>query len=230
MLVFLIIVLAWIITGVIRFFVFSHRAGMLIQQAKPYERNVSSNKKMLVLGDSLAYGTGASRPENSIAGLVAAAYPDASVENRSRNGKRTHELATEIKDIQGQYDVILIVIGGNDAMRPWINLDASGKNLQTIYSTASQHADKVIAFSTGNMRTTSFFQWPLNYFIGHRSVQLRDYALTAAKDLPNVHYMDMVAYNETVPFTGNDEAADHLHLNDNGTQYWFGALKAKKVL
>lgn len=225
-----VISLAWVITGICRFFILSSRGGELIAAAKPYQRKGDSAKKILVLGDSLAFGTGASSPEHSLAGEVAAKYPGASVENRSRNGKRTNELAGEMADVKDHYALILIVIGGNDIMRPWINLDDSAKNLQTIYSAASQHADTVIAFSTGNMKTTTFFPWPLNQYIGHRSVILRNTAKQVAGQLPNVHYMDMVSYNEQVPFTGEFEAPDHLHLNDAGVRYWIDALKAQKLL
>lgn len=220
----------WLIFAVVRFLILSSKGGMLIRSATPFERKGNSNQKILVLGDSLAYGTGTSSPEHSIAGRVASKYPEAQVENRSKNGMRTHELSEQVKQLNGHYDVILIVIGGNDVMRPWIDLNQSGKNLETIYAGATQHADKVIAFSTGNMRTTTFFPWPLNYVVGSRSVSLRDKALKAANAHKNVYYIDMVAYNERVPFTSREEAPDHLHLSDAGTEYWFQALQERNIL
>lgn len=225
-----VIVLLWAVVSFVRMRIYANRAGDIIQATTRFERKGTSDQKILVLGDSLGYGTGTSSPEKSVAGLVAGLYPDAAVENRSVNGKRTHELASEVATLEGEYDLILIIIGGNDNMRPWIDIDQSGKHLETIYTAASAHADKVIAFTTGNMRTTTFFPWPLNHVIGSRSVTLRNHAIAAAEKLPNVRYIDVVAYNEKVPFTHAKEAADHLHLNDEGASYWFSALLESKAL
>lgn len=230
LLVFIVLLFVWLVAGFVRMRMYSSRAGAIIRSTTPFERQGSDKQKILVLGDSLAYGTGTSKPEHSVAGLIAARYPNASVENHSQNGKRTNELANEVKTVSGHYDLILIIIGGNDVMRPWIDLNESGKNLDAIYAAASRHADKVVAFSTGNMSTTTFFPWPLNHFIGQRSLILRDHAQQIAHQHPNVFYVDVASYNKKVPFTHQYEAADHLHLNDAGAQYWLDALLEKNVL
>lgn len=224
------LLLLWVVISFVRMRIYAARGGEIIQATTRFERKGTNDQKILVLGDSLAYGTGTSAPEKSVAGLVASVYPEATVENRSANGKRTNELAREVATLEGKYDLILIIIGGNDNMRPWIDIEQSGKNLETIYAAASAHADKVIAFTTGNMRTTTFFPWPLNLIAGSRSVTLRNHAIAAAEKLPNVRYMDMVAHNEKVPFTHAKESADHLHLNDEGAAEWFNVMRETKAL
>lgn len=224
MIFILIIISLWVVVSFVRLRIFSKRGGEIIQNTKPFKRTGTNKQKILVLGDSLAYGTGTSSPEKSVAGLVASYYPGATVINNSVNGMRTKELAEESKKLEGQYDLILIIIGGNDVLRPWINLDVSGQNLRTIYSNTSKHSKNVIAITTGNLRYTTVFLWPLRYVVAVRSVQLRDKALTASKDLPNVTYINMVKRNTKVPFDKVKEAPDHLHLSDEGAQYWYEAI------
>lgn len=229
-LVLLAIFILWIAANIIRVRILSQRSVALIRSAVPFERKGTNQQKILILGDSLAYGTGTTASEKSVPGLVAAHYPGAMVVNKSANGKRTNDLALEIKQLEGKYDLILIIIGGNDVLRPWINLEQSGKNLETIYSAASAHADKVIALTTGNLRYTTLFLWPINHYLGARSVELRNYAFNAAAPLENVTYIDLVERNKTVPFNHIKEASDRLHLSDDGAYYWYKAIVDSRAL
>lgn len=229
-LLLLAILLIWLVVGVVRARIFSNRAGQIIKTTKPFERAGNGKQTILVLGDSLAYGTGTSSPEKSVAGLVASKYPDATVINKGVNGKRTNQLAQEVKQLDGQYDLILVIIGGNDILRPWINLKESAQNLEVIYKETSLHSKKVVALTTGNFRYTTFFLWPLNLYYEQRSVQLRDSALEIASKYPNLTYINIVERNKTVPFDGLKEAPDHLHLSDDGANYWFEAILDSKAL
>lgn len=218
------VIVLWGLANFVRIRILSSRAGKIIQNTTKFERKTEYKQKILVLGDSIAYGTGTSSPEKSVAGLVAAHYPNANVENRAQNGKRTKDLAKEVESITGSYDLILIVVGGNDILRPWINLDESANNLAKIYKNASTHSTKVIALTTGNFKYTTLFLWPANYYFSSRSIQLRNSAVKIAEEIPNLIYVNIVDYNEKVPFDTVKEAPDHLHLSDDGANYWMQAI------
>src|SRR5277367_6022713 len=65
------------------------RARTLAAQGRRYERRLASKGlAVLILGDSTGVGVGASMPEESIAGLLAADYPQADVVNISESGAR----------------------------------------------------------------------------------------------------------------------------------------------
>lgn len=223
LLVIVIIAIAWIAVFLLRLRYYSNKAGKVIERAERYEKE-GDGLRILVLGDSLAYGTGTTAPQKSVAGLLGQRFPSASLENRGRNGLRTNDLANEVKDIDDHYDLIFIIIGGNDAIRPWVDLKESSSNLKTIYGAASSHADHVVALTTGNLKYTSLFLWPSNLYFGYRSEFLRDQAKDIADDLENVTYIDMVARNETHQFDHLKEAEDRLHLSDDGAKYWFEAI------
>lgn len=216
--------LIWIVISVVRVRIFSQRAGQFIRSTVKFERQGDADQHVLVVGDSLAYGTGTSSPEKSVAGLVAARYPGAKVTNLGFNGKRTKELAVEMNQLEGHYDLILIIVGGNDILRPWVNLKQSGENLKSIYKEASTKSSQVVALTTGDFRYTTFFLWPLNLYYSDRSVELRNHAQAAASQYKNVMYIDMVEHNKTAKFDQVKEASDHLHLSDDGAQYWLDAI------
>ncbi|MDQ6680104.1 MAG: GDSL-type esterase/lipase family protein, partial [Pseudomonadota bacterium] len=97
------------------------RARLLASQGKPYERRVSSNgPRVLVLGDSTGVGIGASCPEESVAGLLAAEFPDADIVNVSRSGARVADALGQARECNQQalhFDVALLHVGGNDVLR-----------------------------------------------------------------------------------------------------------------
>lgn len=219
------VVLLWLLASFIRLSILTKRGVQSSITTTPFSRQGNDGKKILILGDSLAYGTGTSSPEKSVAGLVASRFPDATVENKAVNGKQTKGLASEMDDIKGQYDLILVIIGGNDVLRPWISLNESGKNLDLIYAKAAEHSDNVIALTTGDLRYTTFFLWPANHYFSRRSVILRDKAVTAANKTKNVTYINLVERNKYITFDHLKEAPDRLHLSDDGARYWFDAIK-----
>lgn len=78
----------------------------------------NSQKKLVVLGDSIAEGVGASKPENSYANILANEL-DFSLENFAKSGDTTADLIEKLKkdDVKkaiSQADFIEISIGGND--------------------------------------------------------------------------------------------------------------------
>ncbi len=220
----LLLIITWTLVSVLRIYIFSKRAGVIIQDTRRFERQ-EKGKTMLVIGDSVAYGTGASSPDKSIAGLIANKYGYSNVTNIAENGKRTSELVNEVSQINEHYDLIFIVIGGNDIIRPWIRLDKSASNLESIYYEASSKADNVIAITTGNIKYTTLFLPPLTHYLGYRSTKLRDSALETSKSIDNLHYIDIITFNENNEFTPDMEAADHLHLSDKGNAYWLKAVE-----
>src|SRR5688572_27022080 len=88
----------------------------LAANTEPYSRPVeNASGSILILGDSLAYGVGASSPEQSLAGQLSERFSTHSVINKAKVGATTEELADSIAGaVDDRYDTAFIVIGGND--------------------------------------------------------------------------------------------------------------------
>src|SRR5690349_8444527 len=93
-------------------------SSALMQHEEPF-RNESYDYRttLLVLGDSTGAGVGADKPEDSIAGRLAAYIGATYVENYAVAGAMTDELKFQIQKAKlPKYDYILLQIGGNDVL------------------------------------------------------------------------------------------------------------------
>lgn len=97
------------------------RARELSAAVERYERRqMQSAHAILVLGDSTGVGVGAERPEDSIAGRLAADFPDSDIVNVSRCGARAADALAQARQcaVEGRcFDVAVLHLGGNDVVR-----------------------------------------------------------------------------------------------------------------
>lgn len=80
-----------------------------------YSQPFRGGKKILVLGDSIAVGAGAEKPELSIAGRLGHDLPTCEIRNLATNGARTVDVIKQLEQIKNEtFDLIIICVGGND--------------------------------------------------------------------------------------------------------------------
>jgi lysophospholipase L1-like esterase len=224
----LIIVTAWLLAASMRIFFATRNTEKLIVQIQPYRQAGTGQKSILFIGDSFAYGTGASSSDNTMAGLVGNHFPGFTIVNKARNGTKTEDLANRIvKDVDRRYDLIFVMVGANDVIHPEVNLGDSQRHLARIYARAADNADHVIAVTSGDFKDVSFFLPPLNHYFGYRSERLNDVAQYEASRFSDVRYIDGLAENSKPEEPGAFESEDRLHLNDIGTHYWFQRILEK---
>lgn len=182
-----------------------------------YERIINLNKEILVLGDSLAYGVGASKPENSFVGLLAKQLNNKSIKNEAEIGETTKSLKDTIDSkISGRYEKIFIIIGANDIIRINIDVNESASNLDYIINKSSQSSDEVILVTTANIKYISLTPSVLSALYGRRADIIRQKALNLEKKYPNFRYVDFYSYPISKYEYKELEAKDGYHLNDEG--------------
>jgi len=74
---------------------------------------------VLILGDSTGVGVGATRPEESVAGLFAADYPEADIVNVAASGARVTDAITQVRRCSEAglcFDLALLHVGGVDVV------------------------------------------------------------------------------------------------------------------
>ena len=96
------------------------RARRFARAGRRFERRLSAQRAtVLILGDSTGVGVGASRPEESIAGLLAADYPDADIVNVAVSGTRVADAITQARSCLEaglRFDLALLHVGGIDVV------------------------------------------------------------------------------------------------------------------
>jgi lysophospholipase L1-like esterase len=96
------------------------RARRFAKAGRRFERRLSSRRAtVLILGDSTGVGVGATRPEESVAGLFAADYPDAEIVNIAVSGTRVADAIAQARrcfEAGLHFDLALLHVGGNDVV------------------------------------------------------------------------------------------------------------------
>lgn len=210
------------------------KSKIIILNSKKYEL-LSSNfsKKILVLGDSTGFGVGASKAEDTIAGLLSKSTNATYVENLSVSGAQIKDLETQLnnrrlKDTdQDSYDIILIQIGGNDIIR-----FHSVSDQKLIYENLLKKLPaykKLISISVGDVGDTTLFPFfirPLHSMLSAKYHQMFEGALEEQSlTNPNSFYINLSYTDKTNnPFLLYPEinlSADGLHPSSAGYKLWF---------
>ena len=93
------------------------QSARLASRSKPLQvAPPEPRKRLLIVGDSTGVGTGASTPQTSLAGLIAAEHPNLAIVNRSTDGATVDRIAAQLEG-GGRFDAVLILGGGNDLIR-----------------------------------------------------------------------------------------------------------------
>jgi lysophospholipase L1-like esterase len=204
----------------------------LARMATAFERHVADAvPRVLIIGDSLAVGCGASRPEESIAGLIAEEFPDVAIVNRARNGARTAEATAQLRMDDVRYDAILISVGGNDVLRR-TPFQVLPPQVERLIREARQRSDCVICTTTPNVGLVPAFFPPLSWWLTRRSRQVRDLFADAAKR-HGAHYVNFFHPRSQDPFSREWQryfAADRLHPSAECYRYVYRRLRESTPL
>ena len=204
--------------------------GWLIWRVEPFQQQVEYGPTILVLGDSTAYGTGATRSEDSIAGLMGERYPDYTVITKARNGLTTIGLAQLLEDWLGEehYQLVLVQVGGNDILQS-VATSTSMQTMEEVIHRVQQQTQQVVWMSVGNVGSAPAFlsNESRSSSLEAASVEFHRAARQLA-DTVGVTYIDFFRARDVDPFVLESHlymAADGLHPSSRGYQQWFDVLQ-----
>lgn len=207
------------------------QSAELLERSRAFEaRPGDVAVRLLVVGDSTAVGTGASEPAQSLPGLLSAAFPKLSIENRAVNGARYRQVIEQLQSSDTRFDAVLIMAGGNDVIR-LTDIDDLRGQIDRAVGLAGQLADSVILMPSGNVGNAPLFFAPLSWLMTSRSRELHRLIRNAATP-PQVTYVDLFKAPENDPFVQQPSlnAADGLHPSSSGYRQWFGELQQQAEL
>lgn len=222
-LLFVLVVGTYILFVIFSLTAAKQKGMQIVAQTKPFSTE-SGSVSMLVVGDSTAYGVGASVPEKSVPGLLAR-HIHASVENYARSGALTRAVPEQLSKAQlKEYDIILIQIGANDVIFG-TSLAAADESLREVLSVAKGKSKRVVILTAGDIGSARVFPWPFSKLISYRTRLLRERFMKASTEL-GVVYVDI--YSRPDIFSTDPDryyTPDGLHPSDGGYAYWFAIVR-----
>lgn len=199
----------------------------LARQSAPWSQNpADASLQLLIVGDSTAVGTGATTPQNSLAGLIGQAHPRWTIHNRARDGARFADVAQQLGgDIH--FDLVLVQAGGNDVIRLG-STEATRRDIDRVADLARLRGKRVVWMPAGNLGNAPLFFPPLSWWMTQRSRSTHAAVRSAAQRTGAV-YVNLFHARSSDPFVSDPAltARDGLHPSDAGYRLWWQLLSAQ---
>lgn len=200
---------------------------ILIAKVNPYEQKGDGSKSLLILGDSTGYGTGASDSKYSIAGLIGTEYPRLDITNQSVNGRTIAGLRSDLKTLEGNYDLVLLQIGSNDILRDRPLEDAAA-DLNVVLDTLAPRTKKIILLSSGNIGAAGRLTGSREDYYQKQTLIFSAAFVELAERRGDFTYVDLYVAPEDDPFVAEPHvylANDGLHPTNAGYALWYKTLQ-----
>lgn len=193
--------------------------------SKKYNSVTTSEEKILVLGDSTAVGTGASKPEETIAGRLGHDFPHAQIINLGKNGGLVSDVRKQVESVKGQtFSMIIISVGGNDVWH-LTSYRSIRKNLEIILTELVQLCppNRILFLVYNNAGSAPLFPPLLQFFLKRRSRKIQELIYTIAAH-HTITTVDLFSSDENNPFLENPRvlfATDGIHPSSRGYELWY---------
>lgn len=183
--------------------------------------------RLLLVGDSTGVGTGAESPQGSVAGYLAADYPQLRIDNQARDGVRFAQVVQQLvaqESAEQRYDLVLIMAGGNDVIRG-TRSESLSRQIDMALTIAGRLAPEVVVLPPGNVGNAPFFLAPLRGVMTRRSETMHTLVETRAKQ-HGAGYVRLFLSREEDPFVteASLSAVDGLHPSAAGYALWYQEL------
>jgi len=210
-----------------------YRGRRIAAESTPYEtQRPDASKTLLIVGDSTGVGTGAIRPQESIAGRIADEFTDVNITNLSQNGAMVRDVYAQLQETgERTFDVILIHAGANDILY-FSPFERIRESVHALLESARTKGGHVIFLSNGNIGLAPAFFPPLTWIYTSRARKVRGLFMAVSAEL-GVQYVDLFREKGADPFFADPErfyARDFLHPGSEGYRYWYREIKTQSSL
>jgi lysophospholipase L1-like esterase len=209
------------------------RARRFAAAGRRFERRLSAQSAtVLVLGDSTGVGVGATRPEESIAGLLAADYPDAHIVNIAVSGATVAGAIAQVRtclDSGLHFDLALLHVGGNDVVVD-TPLPQLTDDCDTLLQELERLSDRTVWLGPPDLGLAPLFPRPYAWVMASRS-RTASRVFSAASARHDVVFIDFSAPAHVAYFRRRRRkhfAIDGFH--PNSASYQYGYATARKML
>jgi lysophospholipase L1-like esterase len=206
------------------------RARRFAKAGRRFERRLSARRAaVLILGDSTGVGVGATRPEESVAGLLAADYPDADIVNVAVSGTRVAGAIAQARtclEAGLRFDLALLHIGGNDVVAD-TPLHRLADDCDTLLRELGRLAARTAWLGPPDLGLAPLFPRPYAWVMASRS-RAAAKVFSAAAARHNVVFVDFSAPAHVAYFRKRRRkhfAVDGFHPNSASYKYGYAAAR-----
>jgi lysophospholipase L1-like esterase len=189
------------------------------------------SRTIVIAGDSTAFGVGA-LPQETTAGRIIAAFPNARVINTARSGARVGHVVDQLDNLQiERADIVLIHACANDVLE-FRALDKIEHDLRAAIARARQLSENVILMPGHNFSVAPFFLRPISALIMRHALRVHPVVKRVSQEL-GVIFVDLFSDPIAEPFYKEPRryyCPDGLHPSGEGYALWFAALIAQVPL
>jgi len=217
------------------YFVFAaFHVGRRVYIGRELAHNVASfsypadnpDKRILIVGDSLAVGTGAMRAEDTIAGRIHQDFPRAEIINISQNGAEMKEIAEELNQVSGRFDLVVITGGANDIIH-FRNLGKAKSDAELMVKNAKAKSDQAVWLVSGNIGLAPIWPWPLGQIYTYKTRKYHAEFRSVAEE-NGVKFVNLFMERNEDIFERDPQryyAPDGLHPSGHGYGVWYEKIK-----
>lgn len=225
--VIMVVIVAYVSYQSIRIKKLADVSRELIDKSTPFQQhNENPTKSVLIIGDSVSYGVGASSPENSFPGYIGQAYPNWEIVNRSKSGREISEALEVLHSIyRSDWDLIILQISGNDIFH-LNSLEQSKTDLRLLFQAAKDKAEQVIYVTTGSIGHAPLIPQPFDWLYSMISKKYIDQYVAIAEE-NNVMVVNNYRNRRDDIFESDPDkyySADKFHPSSAGYKVWFHNL------
>ena len=205
-----------------------NRGTQIAEASRPFElRNPEAKQRIIVVGDSTGVGTGAARPEESVAGRIAAEFPGVEIVNLARNGAKVQDVLAQLNSVGGSgFEIVLVQVGGNDILG-FTDLGELRDTIRQVLKKAKENGANALFISTGNVGLAPAFFAPVSWIYTARTRKARAIFMDASREL-GIQYVDMFREKGDELLLGDPDryyTPDYLHPSSEGYRVWYEELK-----
>ena len=183
-------------------------------------------RRFLIVGDSTGVGIGSVDSRSTVAGRLAAAFPGTVIVNHASDAARSVDIAAQIEASIGRFDLILIFVGGNDAIRLSRYKDLA-LAAERALDVASAHGEHVAVVPPADIGTAPVWVWPLDALFTRRAEVVRRAWQFAMSARANVHLVNLRLSPSRDPFRVAPRryySPDGIHPSADGYALWFAQI------
>ncbi len=205
------------------------RSRVLLAQTTAYERRCrGAALRILVLGDSTGVGLGAGRPEDTVAGLLAADFPQAELVNISVSGARLADVADALATLNTtpRFDLAVLHVGGNDVIAGTSTRRLAEGSVGLLRQLA-RNARRTLWLGPADLGLAPVFLPPLRWWLARRTRRATRIfkRAAAATGVVFVDFCDRVHTAHLAQRRDRHFASDGLHPSSTAYRYCYAVAR-----